>query len=94
MRCQRCLGCMVREHFMDVLNVSGEMDFTGWRCVNCGDITDPIIVRHHQSAANPPAKSRRRWWGHAGVFWFVKERRNCRMNSTDDCVPHAGRGEV
>ena len=62
MRCQRCQGCMISDHFMDILNVSGEIDFEGWRCLNCGEITDPVIVRHHQFAASPPSKSRRRWW--------------------------------
>lgn len=63
MRCQRCHGCMISDHFMDILNVSGEMDFKGWRCLNCGDITDSVIVRHHQAAPSAPAKSKRRWWG-------------------------------
>ena len=63
MRCQRCQGYMISDHFMDLLNASGEIDFEGWRCLNCGDITDPVIMRHHQFAASAPAKSRRRWWG-------------------------------
>ena len=54
---------MISDHFMDTLNVSGEMNFKGWRCLNCGDIIDPVIVRHHQVEASAPAKSRRRWWG-------------------------------
>jgi hypothetical protein len=63
MRCQRCQGCMISDHFMDLQNASGEIDFTGWRCLNCGEITDPVIVRHHQLAASASAQSRRRWWG-------------------------------
>jgi RNase P subunit RPR2 len=63
MRCQRCQGCLITDHFMDIHNVSGEMDFKGWRCLNCGDITDPIIARHHQSVVYAPAKSKRRWRG-------------------------------
>jgi hypothetical protein len=62
MRCQRCQGCMIRDHFMDTLNVKGELDCTGWRCLNCGAVIDPVIVRHHQSALNAPAKSRPRCW--------------------------------
>jgi hypothetical protein len=27
MRCQRCQGCMISDHFMDLLNVSGENRF-------------------------------------------------------------------
>lgn len=63
MRCQRCQGWMISDHFMDLRNVSGEIDFKGWRCLNCGDITDSVIVRHHQLATIDPLKSRRRWWG-------------------------------
>jgi RNase P subunit RPR2 len=63
MRCQRCQGYLITDHFMDILNVSDEMNFTGWRCLNCGDITDPVIVRHQQAAPSAPAKSKRRWWG-------------------------------
>ena len=63
MRCQRCQGCMISDHFMDLMNVTGEMDFNGWRCLNCGNIIDPVIVRQRQSIASIPVKSRRRWWG-------------------------------
>lgn len=63
MQCRRCQGYLITDHFMDILSVSGEVNFTGWRCLNCGDITDPVIVRHHQVARRAPAKSKRRWWG-------------------------------
>lgn len=63
MRCQRCQGHMISDYFLDFLSGSGETEIKGWRCLNCGDITDPVIMRHHQSAASAPAKSRRRWWG-------------------------------
>lgn len=62
MRCQRCRGCMVRDYFIDALHVSGEMQFAGWRCVNCGGIIDPVIVRHQQPSVRVPHKSKRRWW--------------------------------
>jgi len=54
---------MISDHFMDLLTGSSELDFTGWRCLNCGDISDPVIVRHKQLSASIPAKSKRRWWG-------------------------------
>jgi len=63
MRCQRCQGCMVRDFFLDVMNVSGEMDFNGWRCVNCGNITDPVIVHHRNANGREPARAKRRWSG-------------------------------
>lgn len=65
---------MVRDHFMDVRHVSSEMTFAGWRCVNCGDITDPVIARHHQSTASVPATSKRRWWGPRSASRFLNKR--------------------
>jgi hypothetical protein len=41
MRCHRCGGCMVFEKFY------GEnSSYTGWRCMTCGDILDPVILLH------------------------------------------------
>ena len=63
MRCQRCEGYMVRDFFLDVMNVSGEMDFDGWRCLNCGDITDPVIAHHRYANVQEAARPKRRWSG-------------------------------
>lgn len=46
MRCVRCCGLMVRDHFYDLLNDSGYLSIRGWRCVNCGNILDPLILRN------------------------------------------------
>ena len=62
MQCRRCKGYLITDYFMDILSGSGEVNFTGWRCLNCGDITDPVILRHHQMAPSAPANSKRRWW--------------------------------
>jgi len=60
---------MVRDIFLDVINVSGEMDFNGWRCLNCGNITDPVIVHHrYADLNNEPARAKRRWSGFVSVF--------------------------
>ena len=52
MECVRCQGFMVADCFVD-LEASGETAFTGWRCVVCGDISDPVIIanRHTRPAA-------------------------------------------
>jgi len=70
MRCQRCQGCMVRDFFLDVMNVSGEMDFNGWRCVNCGNITDPVIVQHRDADRRELARPKRRWSGVRPRFFY------------------------
>ncbi len=40
-RCPRCNGAMVYERFQDMLAV-----FFAWRCLNCGEIVDPVVVRN------------------------------------------------
>ncbi len=37
---------MVRDHFYDLLDDSGYLSIRGWRCVNCGNILDPLILRN------------------------------------------------
>ncbi len=46
MRCTRCQGLMVRDHFYDLLDDSGHLSIRGWRCVNCGNILDRVILRN------------------------------------------------
>jgi hypothetical protein len=36
---------MVSEQFSDYAQ-SGELNFSGWRCLSCGLILDPIILMH------------------------------------------------
>lgn len=56
MNCSRCQGFMVREHFMDFDGTIGHMWAKGYRCMNCGNVHDPIIEQHrhprnHQALA-------------------------------------------
>lgn len=44
--CHRCGGLMVREHCMDLLDSTGQLEFVAQRCVQCGDIVDPVILRN------------------------------------------------
>lgn len=46
MRCFRCHGLMVKDHFLDFEGTTGHMWVTGYRCMNCGHIHDPVIKRH------------------------------------------------
>ena len=46
MTCMRCQGCMAKDHFMDLLESSEGMWLTGWRCLNCGHVDDPVIERN------------------------------------------------
>lgn len=46
MLCIRCRGLMVRDQFYDLLDDSGHLSFKGWRCVCCGNILDPVILKN------------------------------------------------
>ncbi len=38
---------MVQERLVDLMDVSIHIDV--WRCTNCGDITDQVILTHRQA---------------------------------------------
>jgi hypothetical protein len=46
MECTRCDGLMVSDHLIDMRESSIPMWMKGWRCVSCGNIVDPLILRH------------------------------------------------
>ncbi len=41
MKCPRCRGAMSYEKFY-----SSHESFFGWRCINCGDIVDQVILEN------------------------------------------------
>jgi len=42
----RCGGLLVPDFCTDLLNVTGEFDCSIARCVQCGDVVDPVIQRN------------------------------------------------
>lgn len=46
MNCSRCHGLMVNDHFLDFDGTIGHMWAKGYRCMNCGNVHDPVIERH------------------------------------------------
>jgi len=50
MRCGRCNGTMVLDYFVD-MESSEELWMSGWRCLLCGEVIDPLILRHRQVAS-------------------------------------------
>lgn len=46
-RCHRCGGFMVKEKFTVDF---AALDFEGWRCVVCGEITDPLIMANRMAS--------------------------------------------
>ena len=54
MRCQRCNVVMVNERFY------GPGDpFWGWRCMVCGNISDPMILENRSQSASLEAKGKK-----------------------------------
>ena len=49
MTCQRCDGLMVRERYDNLELDSAGYEISGWRCLNYGEIVDPLITAHHQT---------------------------------------------
>ena len=48
--CPRCSGLMVQERFDDFC---GSLPFPGVRCINCGEILDPLICEHRDKGGVP-----------------------------------------
>jgi len=46
MCCQRCKGLMIRDSFVDLRDDTGCLQFDGWRCINCGEVVDPMVLTH------------------------------------------------
>ena len=46
--CGRCGGFMVNDFCMDVSTSTGEEDFAARRCVQCGEVVDPVIERNRR----------------------------------------------
>ncbi len=39
---------MVREFCLDMFNSTGELEFVASRCVQCGEIVDPVILQNRK----------------------------------------------
>jgi hypothetical protein len=58
MCCGRCQGLMVFDRFLDLYGDTGRLWFRGWRCVACGDIVDPVVLRN-RTRPLPRVRARR-----------------------------------
>jgi hypothetical protein len=59
--CTRCGGLMVSTPCLDLSDDTGQFDFDAWRCIQCGDLVDSVILRNRQGqrpASAPPLSSR------------------------------------
>ena len=53
MGCPRCHNLMVEETFVDLQVSPSVSSFTGWRCMSCGEILDPIILQNRTRHPEP-----------------------------------------
>jgi hypothetical protein len=53
---------MALERFCDLYDEMGQLCFMGWRCLTCGEVIDPVIVRNRRARQKPvlPLRSRAR----------------------------------
>jgi hypothetical protein len=51
--CARCGGLMVTDVYMDLLSCIGETEFAAQRCVQCGEIVDPVILSNRATKQEP-----------------------------------------
>ncbi len=63
--CARCSGLLIREGLFDLFDDTGQMRRWAWRCVQCGDIVDSLILKHRVGENLPDLTMlhRRRWTG-------------------------------
>ncbi len=47
-RCPRCGGLMVVEPFADILEDRAHPDLAARRCVQCGEVIDPVILQNRR----------------------------------------------
>ncbi len=46
MFCLRCHGLLVVDHFIDMQDGGKHHWLRVWRCLNCGEVAEPGIIRH------------------------------------------------
>ena len=51
--CTRCCGLMVQDFCLDVLGSICESEFAAKRCVQCGEVVDPVILRNRGTKQEP-----------------------------------------
>lgn len=65
MGCPRCKGLMVPDRFLDLRDDTGSLKFEGWRCVNCGEVIDSVVLAHRSEMPSGPYRGQtrdRRLW--------------------------------
>ena len=60
--CSRCGGLMVITDCFDVLSDTAEIECMALRCIQCGDLVDPVILRNRNHRPElAPKKKNLKW---------------------------------
>lgn len=59
MSCPRCSGFMVAESFQDLKDDTGQICFSGYRCMTCGEIIDQLITSNREHRPHLQARNRK-----------------------------------
>ncbi len=66
--CSRCGGLMVTTDCLDVLSDSDEINCRVSRCIQCGDLVDPVILRNRlHPPSMTPRKKNLKWTSRRSV---------------------------
>jgi len=57
MHCPRCSGTMYQDWFVTRESDHVAEPYTGWRCLSCGEVLDPIILRNRGISTRAPTHS-------------------------------------
>jgi hypothetical protein len=72
-QCWRCGGLLVIAHCLDLLDDTGQLDFKALRCVQCGEVVDPIILYNRQVGPEGIHGARRRRLSPARVSSYSRK---------------------
>ncbi len=53
MNCARCQGFMMSQTYEDLEDDTGQISLSAWRCFNCGEVVDPLILTNRSNAPKP-----------------------------------------
>lgn len=59
--CTRCGGFIVQDSCLDVFDETGEIDLVASRCIQCGDLIDPVISRNRMQKLEPAHPKPTKW---------------------------------
>jgi hypothetical protein len=52
---------MVVDYYIDLLNGGEDFWLRAWRCVNCGEVVEPGMIRHRLERGSLLSRLARRW---------------------------------